>query len=106
MTADTLVKIGLTDRDLETLHDIFNKFPTITEVYIFGSRVRGNYTHGSDIDLAIMNPIEDTNTIHRIITLFQDSSLPYFVDLLYFPAIKNVALKNNILIFGLPIYRK
>ncbi len=80
---------GLSERDLNTIFSILKKYDEVTTVYIFGSRAKGNYKPGSDIDLAIMNePVAD-KTLLQIKNDFEESSLPYQVDLVYFKAITN-----------------
>ena len=48
-------KFGLTERDMQTIQDIFNKYPEVEVVHIFGSRAKGTFKIGSDVDLALMN---------------------------------------------------
>lgn len=97
---------GLTDRDMRTLEDIFGKHPDIQTVVIFGSRAKGNYKYGSDIDLAVMNQGITDMHIRSIQSEFEDSSLPYFVDLINYHNLTHSDLKNHIDRVGIPIYRK
>lgn len=48
---------GLSDTVISELNNIFKRYPHIDEVVIFGSRAKGNYTNGSDIDLAVKGEI-------------------------------------------------
>ncbi len=57
-------KFGLTDRDIQTIHDILYKYPEVSLVHIFGSRAKGTSKPGSDIDLAIMNKGTSSNTLY------------------------------------------
>jgi predicted nucleotidyltransferase len=87
---------GLSERDLNTIFSILKKYGEVTTVYIFGSRAKGNYKAGSDIDLAIMNaPVAD-KTLLQIKNDFEESSLPYHVDLVYFKAITHPELIAHI----------
>lgn len=79
-----LNKFGLTERDFLTIETIFKKHPKVTHVIIFGSRAKGNYKLGSDIDLAIMNKGIDTAELAKIKNDFSESSLPYMVDLVLY----------------------
>lgn len=45
------MKFGLKDETIEHVHDVFSRFPQIEEVIIYGSRAKGTYRNGSDIDL-------------------------------------------------------
>ena len=44
---------GLSKRDLDEISEILKSFPEIEEAVLFGSRAKGNYKPGSDIDIAI-----------------------------------------------------
>lgn len=87
---------GLTERDMKTLHDIFKKYSEIQTVFVFGSRAKGTYKKGSDIDLAIMDKGVSDRVIRKIRSDFEDSTLPYNVDLINYHTIKNPELKNHI----------
>ncbi len=97
---------GLTTRDLQTIANIFRKHPAVHEVYVFGSRAKGSYQPGSDIDLAIMNEGVNAQELSRMRAAFEDSLLPYFVDLVNFPALKHTELKAHIQRVGKVIYSK
>ncbi|MEA3280788.1 MAG: nucleotidyltransferase domain-containing protein [Thermodesulfobacteriota bacterium] len=97
---------GLTDRDIKTLQDIFKKYPDVKNVFIFGSRAKGTYKQGSDIDLAIMNEGVKDTVIGKMKSDFEDSSLPYTVDLVNYHTIKHPELKNHVDRIGVPFYEK
>ena len=85
---------GLTIKQIKTLFGILSsQKESISQVRIFGSRARGDYKNTSDIDLAIVfvNPIQVSLSI-----AFENSNLPYTVDIIDFAAIKNRNLLQNI----------
>ena len=47
------MQYGLSDRTLNTLHAIFCKYPGVRQAVLYGSRAKGNYHGGSDIDLSL-----------------------------------------------------
>ena len=47
------LEIGLSDSEIQQVQSILGLFPHIEEVFLFGSRARGDYKRGSDIDLSI-----------------------------------------------------
>jgi uncharacterized protein len=96
--------MGLNQRDTETLKSIFVKYPSVKEVLIFGSRAKGNFTSGSDIDLAIMNKGVTKDTLMKLKADFEESSLPYFVEVVYYPAIEHTDLKEHIDRVGIALY--
>ena len=49
------VKSGLTTSTIKKIHSVFEKHSGIKTVCLFGSRAKGTYRTGSDIDLVIMD---------------------------------------------------
>jgi len=97
---------GLSERDMRTISGILRKYPDIRRVFLFGSRAKGSFKAGSDIDLAIMNDGLRENTIRALQIDFEESSLPYFVDIVYFPALSHPELKEQILRAGVLFYER
>jgi predicted nucleotidyltransferase len=97
---------GLTERDVLTITGILNKYPSILRVHIFGSRAKGNFKTGSDIDLAIMNEGFASEELIRIKNDFSESSLPFFVDIISYPELTHLELKEHIDRVGKLFYNK
>ncbi len=97
---------GLTYRDLETIKNIFRKYPEIERVHLFGSRANGKYKPGSDIDLAIMDTNLSPEIINSVKNEFEESSLPYFVDLVGYASLKHKELIAHIDNIGIEFYKK
>ncbi len=97
---------GLTKRDEETIWAIFEKYPKVDNVYVFGSRAKESFKEGSDIDFVIRNEGVSYLDLIRIKSAFEDSDLPYTVDILYYPEIKNKELKAHIDRVGKPFYER
>lgn len=45
---------GLSDTVVADICSVFRRFPNVEKVLIFGSRAKGTYSEGSDIDLAVV----------------------------------------------------
>jgi len=91
------MKYGLSERTLSTLDSIFRKYPGIKEVILYGSRAKGNYRGGSDIDLSIKAGSEFTFAeLLRIAGDFDDSDMPYLVDVSIYEDLSNPDLKAHI----------
>lgn len=99
-------KFGLTERDMTTIQDIFNKYPDVIEVHICGSRAKGNYKPGSDIDLAVMNEGLAPRTIGKLLTDFEESSLPYAIDIVDFTLLNHNEFIKHIDRVGVVLYQK
>jgi predicted nucleotidyltransferase len=91
---------------MQTIQAIFNKFPEVEEVHIFGSRARGIYKQGSDVDLAVMNQGVHENSLTKMRTDFEESSLPFKIDLINFPTLKHSEFIEHIIRVGITIYHK
>ena len=96
---------GLSERSIAELDSIFKKYTWIKQVIIYGSRAKGNYRRGSDIDLTLKaaDPISRTDML-RIANDFDDSDLPYFVDISIYDKISNPDLKAHIDRVGKVLY--
>lgn len=97
---------GLTERDMQTLRDIINKYPEVQDIFIFGSRAKGNFTQGSDIDLAIMNEGVTDKVIAQLKSALEESTLPYFVDVTNYHTLQHAELKSHIDRVGMPLYQR
>ena len=76
---------------------IFKKYPGIEQVVLYGSRAKGKYRTGSDIDLSLMTDNTFTRTdLLRIAGDFDDSDMPYFVDVSIYRKLSNPDLKAHI----------
>jgi len=92
--------IGLTQKELEILKSVFEKFDEINEVILFGSRALGTHKKSSDIDLAIKGKV-NINTLSKLkYTLEEETILPYFFDVIIYDNLENQELKKHIDEFG------
>lgn len=96
---------GLSDRTINTLNSIFYKYSGIIQVVLYGSRAKGNYRNGSDIDLSLKTSPAFTRTdLLHIAGDFDDSDMPYFVDVCIYEKISNPDLKAHIDRIGKVLY--
>ncbi|MBF9018008.1 MULTISPECIES: nucleotidyltransferase family protein [unclassified Oceanispirochaeta] len=74
---------GLSSSELEELCIQIGLFSSITSAYIFGSRAKGNYQPGSDVDLALQGEsLSRTDIAELSYKLNQESLFPYHFDIL------------------------
>ena len=91
------MQYGLSDKTLNTLNSIFLNYPGIKQVVLYGSRVKGNYRNGSDIDLSIKAGESFTfSELLHIAGDFDDSDMPYLVDVSIYEKLTNPDLKAHI----------
>ena len=60
------MKFGLSDKVIDEINGVFRKHSEVEKVLIFGSRVKGNYRPGSDIDLAVIGSGLDFRKLFKI----------------------------------------
>ena len=75
------------------------------EAVLFGSRAKGNYKKGSDIDIAVKGPVEK-DALAQLMMAFDESLLPYLVDVVVYANLENEALREHIDRVGVRIYVK
>ena len=89
-------QIGFKAGDMNQITALLHKFPSVQRAVLFGSRARGNYKQGSDVDIALfMDPAEDTAFSIRS-KLNDELLLPYKFDILDYHQIKNPNLIDSI----------
>ncbi len=98
-------KFGLTPQIIEDIKDILKKYPEVEKAVIFGSRARGDYRKGSDIDITLFGD-KLTNSINtKIFYEIEDLYLIYKIDLINFNTLNEEdKLRKNILDEGVEIY--
>ena len=90
------MKFGLSDTVIKELQDVFRRHANIEKVLIFGSRSKGNYRAGSDIDLAVIGKDIDYNLLLSILCEIDDLELLYTVDLLDYQKKKGTPIGDHI----------
>ena len=99
-----LNQFGLPKFTEEILKNFFSKFSEILEVKIYGSRALGNYSPGSDIDLAVYGDCEDIEG--KLKYEIDELSTPYKFDVTIYSLITNINLKKHIDEFGVVFYTR
>ena len=90
------MKFGLSDTVIKELQDVFRRHANIKKVLIFGSRSKGNYRAGSDIDLAVIGNDIDYNLLLSILCEIDDLELLYSVDLLDYQKKRGTPIGDHI----------
>ncbi|MBX2901010.1 MAG: nucleotidyltransferase domain-containing protein [Cyclobacteriaceae bacterium] len=97
---------GLSNRSKSVIDSVLKGFPSVGRVLLFGSRAKGSYYAGSDIDLAIMDEEVSDKELLAIRSELEESDLPYFVDVVHYPSIRYQPLKEHIDRVGVVFYKK
>ena len=98
-------KLGLLATDIETIIAILEKYPKVEFAYIFGSRAKGNFKNGSDVDIALKGVALDFDTISQIsYILNEETQMPYKFDILNYHSINEPALVEHIDRVGIELH--
>lgn len=98
------MKYGLSDTVIKELQDVFRRHANIEKVLIFGSRSKGNFREGSDIDLALIGNGIDYRQLLEILCEIDNLELLYSVDLLDYQKKKGTPIGDHIERFGQVFY--
>lgn len=80
---------GLSDKQLEEILTIIIANPAVEEAILFGSRAKGNYRKGSDVDIALKGDKLNLNDVFSIANQLDDTYLPYTFDIVLYHHIKD-----------------
>ena len=103
MIAELHTKTGISTQLLEFLHNLFKEFPGITAVTLFGSRAKGTYHEGSDIDLVIKGSLQKSDHFQLLNKLEESPSL-LKIDALFENQVNSKDLRDHISRVGIVLY--
>lgn len=106
MNSETTLCFGLKQSTIDRINAVFSQYPDIEKVVLYGSRAKGNYREGSDIDLTLMGGALSHAQLNRIETQLDDLLLPYTIDLSLFESIDNANLIDHIRRVGVIFYEQ
>jgi uncharacterized protein len=96
---------GLTEGEIETIIAVLIRHAEVEEAFVFGSRAKGSYRPGSDVDLAL----KGTAVSHEVIVsisseLNEETNMPYKFDVVNLLTIENPDLVGHINRVGVRVY--
>lgn len=96
---------GLKQKDLDAVISVLKQHPEVNQAIIYGSRAKGNYRKGSDIDLTLVGSDSlDFKTFLRIMAELDELLLPYRVDLSRYHSINDPDVLDHIQRVGCPLF--
>lgn len=102
------MRFGLEDSVIEKMNSIFGQYKNIGQVILYGSRAKGNYKQGSDIDLTIVSEPGQLSfsDLAKAETKLDDLMLPYKIDLSLMKQISDPELIDHINRVGIILYQR
>lgn len=97
---------GLSEKTIAAIQSVFSKHLNIEKAILYGSRAKGNYRNGSEIDLVLAGEMLDLSQLFKIETELDDLLLPYKIDLVLLHQIENQELVDPIHRRGVIFYEK
>lgn len=100
------MSFGLSDDTIQKMSGVFTQYQQIEEVIIYGSRAKGNFREGSDIDLCLIGDFLSEEICSRVWLGLDDLDLVYLIDLSLRKSLSSESLLHHIDRVGKFFYRK
>jgi predicted nucleotidyltransferase len=96
---------GLSRAEYDSIHCVFQLYPQIKTVVLYGSRAKGNFRPSSDIDLTLVGDL-DWSIFTEVENALDYLLLPYKIDFSMFDHLENSQLIEHIGRVGLVFYSR
>ena len=100
------MQYGLSKETVTKINCVFSRFKEVEEAILYGSRAKGNFKPGSDVDLTLKGEKLKLKLLNKISLDLDDLLLPYTFDISIFHQITNTDLIEHIERVGLVFYKK
>jgi len=100
------MKFGLNEETINKINSVFKKYSEIEKVIIYGSRAKGNFRNGSDIDLTLIGNNISEKILSSIKFEIDELNLPYLFDISIFEKLNSPGLGEHINRDGKIFYSK
>lgn len=94
---------GLDAHTLVLITGCIRQFPGIVWVKVYGSRAKGDYQRGSDIDLAFSSPVDCSA---ELLAALDSLPTPYLFDVTHYETLRHEGLKGHIDRVGVFFYER
>ena len=98
--------MGLSAGALEQICATLTRFPQVAQGVVYGSRAKGNFKPGSDIDLTLRGEGLTLSLLGDIDAALDDLLLPYEIDLSIYDQLGHAELVAHIDQVGRMIYQR
>lgn len=99
-------RFGLDSATLKKIRQVLSAHEEIDKAILYGSRAKGNFRVGSDIDLTLVGEMLTYRALLAISNELDDLLLPYTFDLSLYHELDNPELIDHIERIGQPMYER
>jgi predicted nucleotidyltransferase len=100
------MKYGLPEHTVDQICAVLAQHPAVERAVLYGSRAKGNYRAGSDIDLTLFGSALTPAECATIAEALDDLLLPYSIDLSLFAELRHPELEAHIQRVGVVFYAR
>jgi predicted nucleotidyltransferase len=100
------MKYGLPELTIEKINNVLALYSMIEKAVLYGSRAKGNFKTGSDIDLTLTGRALTNDILLSISSDLDDISIPYTIDLSIYEKLTDADLRDHIERVGIEFYRR
>ncbi len=102
-----MIDHGLPNSAAEKIRTVLASYPEVEKAILYGSRAKGTFRNGSDIDLTLVGHALDPTLLLRIDNDLDDLLLPWMIDLSILSQINNPDLiahidRNGVVFYPAP----
>lgn len=97
---------GLNNKAINQIRQVFSKYPEVEKVLLYGSRAKGNFKPGSDIDLTFVGDLLSQSILNKIEDDIDDLLLPYNFDLSILKNVSNPDFIAHVNRVGIVFYER
>ena len=97
---------GLSPATVAKIYKVFGRHPEIEKAVLYGSRAKGNFKPGSDIDLTLIGEKLDSKILGQLDSELDDMLLPYEFDLSIFSKLTHPELTEHIRRVGIIFFER
>jgi uncharacterized protein len=100
-------RFGLKETTIQKICGVLARHPQVERAILYGSRAKGDYKNGSDIDLTLLgNENLTQRPLYKIMDELDDLLLPYTIDLSIHRDISDQDVIEHIRRVGITFYEK
>jgi predicted nucleotidyltransferase len=98
------MEYGLNDTSIDQIRQVFSKYEELEQALLYGSRAKGNFKPGSDIDITLIGDRLNQQILYKIEDDIDNLLLPYTFDLSILKQVSNQDFIDHVNRVGIVFY--